>query len=162
MDRPHSQSQITTTDSGAQMRTKTSVSKLWYTFTQPHWKEVAKPEMRGGAQCQQVEGKKCRAESVSAKYDSASTAKICVSVHLLYIVIYRLRPWAGSQPKPALRSHAGPEPRRWPRAAYGSGFNFGELLSWALAQACVFLGPRDVAYGLTCKPQAVTLVALPP
>src|ERR1700761_9339963 len=49
-------------------------------------------------------------------------------------------PWAGSQPKPAVKSQAKPEPRGWPRVACGPGFNFGKPLSLALALACILPG----------------------
>jgi hypothetical protein len=40
------------------------------------------------------------------------------------LVISLARLWAGSWPKLAVKSQAKPKPRRRPRAAYGSSFNF--------------------------------------
>ena len=56
------------------------------------------------------------------------------------LVISRPGPWAGSQPKPAVSSQAGPEPKRRLQGAYGPGFSFGKLFSTASAQAFVFMG----------------------
>ena len=56
------------------------------------------------------------------------------------LVFSQLSLWAGSQPKLALRSRAKPEPRRWPKVAYGSGFRFGKPLSQPMALASLFWG----------------------
>ena len=52
-----------------------------------------------------------------------------------------------AQPKPAAQSRAGPEPRRQPRVAYGSGFGFGKPFSQLRAQAWG-LGADDHGSGL--------------
>ena len=67
----------------------------------------------------------------------------------------RPRLWAGSRPKPAVKSRAEPEPRRRPRAACGSGFEFGKPLSRLTAPASLSLGrgPRPGSLTWTTLPQ---------
>ena len=61
----------------------------------------------------------------------------------------KLLPTSGfpARPQPAAQSRAGPEPRRQPRVAYGSGFGFGKPFSWLRAQAWG-LGADDHGSGL--------------